>query len=398
MVFSIKCDEMEKTKCVMAGIKEEILCARHTIEKIINDGIFSGGENAIIKGKLEQISEALFTESNICGKLAAALDEILLKYKNTEAKLTGIWNKTDMKYNFDAGLISEFRSITDIWSKDDMEELLENLGDNIYQYIINEINHMSDEELLEWYEMLKFNSGPWQFVYEKLGLKPSNFAVTMQYLSNYIKWNQNKIGIGDTGYIEFQEFFGEFEYGTGFSLLEDELFDGNMTAKDNMCEVIAVYNALTQLGDGTPSVDLPELLYDFSKDGIALNGCIGTSPVTVNTYLNEIGYDTDMLVGDEICQNSIQQMQDDYDTYILTAYNEAGNVEAMIHTVSITCEGEPRQYYVHNNNSRKGTDNVRSNDPKAYNNDYLTGYDSLQEAVDSFNNGKGDPISVIGIR
>lgn len=274
---------------------------------------------------------------------------------------------------------------------DEIKELINNLGDEIYQYIIDKINHMSDEELLKWFERLKFDFGPMNFVYEQLGLRPSDFAITMQYLTNYVKWNHDKPGIGKTGYIEIQDYFADYGYGTGFNPLEDILFDGSMTAKDNICEVIAVYNALTQLGNGTPSVDLPKLLYDFSKDGIVLNGCFGTSPVSVNNYLNDIGYDTDMLVGDDIYDDNVQQLQDNYDTYILTAYNEAGNVEAMIHTVSITCDGEPKQYYVHNNNSY-------DSQQKKYGEEYLEGYNSLQEAIDAFNDGKGDPISVIGIK
>ena len=180
-------------------------------------------------------------------------------------------------------------------------------------------------------------------------------------------------------YIEEQSALTDLRYGTAGRLEEIIFFDGEeMTAVDNVCEVIAVYNALSFLEDGDPQVDFPELLRDFSNDGIVLNGVWGTSPTSLQEYMDDLGYDTKMFYDDDINESTLNTTEKRYDTYILTAYNEAGDITHGVHTVSITCE-EDGKYYIHNNGDK-------------------TAYASLYDVVTGFNSGKGDAISVIGIK
>ena len=83
------------------------------------------------------------------------------------------------------------------------------------------------------------------------------------------------------------------------------------------------------------------------------------------------------IYGDKINNKNLSKMSKDYDTYIFTAYNNKSNLGEQVHTVSITVENG--KYVIHNNG-----------DDKRYN--------SLEEAIKGFNNGKGEPISIIGIK
>lgn len=150
--------------------------------------------------------------------------------------------------------------------------------------------------------------------------------------------------------------------------------------------MIAVYNALLYLNDGEEKVSFPDLLRTFEADGCCLGGFFGTVPSAMDDYLTEQGYDTVYITGSDITNTSIEEIQNNYSTYILTAYNEADNFFEQIHTVSITQEmiDGNIKYVVHNGD-------VDSNyNPMVY--------DSLNEAVDQFHHGEGAPLSVIGVR
>lgn len=152
-----------------------------------------------------------------------------------------------------------------------------------------------------------------------------------------------------------------------------------MTAADNSCGAIATYNAIHSLGSMPEGIDYPEILRDYSNYGLVLDGAFGVSPTTIQEYLNEHNYETNMLVDGGINNNTLQSMQEDYDTYILTAYNHRDNIMGGIHTINISYDNG--KYVLHNsiNSSTKE-------------------YDTLADAVNGFNNGTSEPISVIGIR
>ena len=71
-------------------------------------------------------------------------------------------------------------------------------------------------------------------------------------------------------------------------------------------------------------------------------------------------------------------MDKNYDTYIMTTYNNKSDLNSMIHTVSITKENG--MYVIHND--YEGTKS----------------YKTLEEAVRGYKNGEGEPISLIGIK
>ncbi len=181
-------------------------------------------------------------------------------------------------------------------------------------------------------------------------------------------------------YIDFQNRMGGIIYGVPYDnevlneIINYSKFNGVM----NTCEIIAAFNAMTALGE-TP--DFPEMIAYFEQHGIVFSGYFGTSPGAVKKYLEKEGCETEILIGDDITEENLEDMADGYDTYILTAYNNKDSVGGMIHTVSITVEDG--EYVIHNT----GGINVGTKS-----------YSSLDEAVSNYNSGNGEAICIIGAR
>ena len=92
-----------------------------------------------------------------------------------------------------------------------------------------------------------------------------------------------------------------------------------------------------------------------------------------------------MLSGSQITSDNLSSMSSDYDTFILTTYNDASDVSGQVHTMSITCENG--KYELHNDYSR--TFQISETSKK---------YNSLEEAINAYRNNSSEPISVIGVR
>lgn len=232
-----------------------------------------------------------------------------------------------------------------------------------YQYVPN---HVDDKTLLIIMTMLSSHSLPQEVSEQHLN---SNIEAWKDYLSAH----------PNDFYIEHQGDMGGVKDDAGN--VKAEIKYGNHTADYNACEVIAVYNALLAMHGGDSPQSFPALLYTFEQGGICAGGEFGTTPVALYVYFEKRGYDVKMLSGGKINAAKLGTMQEKYDTYILTTYNNADNVGDMVHTVSITAEtidGETK-YQIHN-----------ASDTKTY--------DSLAEAVEGYNDGNGEPISVIGVR
>lgn len=152
---------------------------------------------------------------------------------------------------------------------------------------------------------------------------------------------------------------------------------GDYTGNRNTCGVIAVYNALQSLTDGNSPDDFPDLLAEFERNGITANGAYGTSPEATDSYFEKNGYDTKMLTGNGVSSSNVSNLSEDYDTYIMTAYNDKSDLGSMVHFVNITVEDG--MYVIHNANDKES-------------------YSTLEDAVSGYNDGKGEPICLIGIR
>ena len=176
-------------------------------------------------------------------------------------------------------------------------------------------------------------------------------------------------------YIEYQNRMRSLSYGHAGALSRKLFFGGQkLSAADNACEVIAVYNALLSLGE---EADFPQLLFDFSCRGICAGGVFGTNPAALVRYLKKRGLQTETLRAGRIGKESLKKLEEGYSAFIFTSFNRGRNPFHMIHTMCVTREGE--QWQVHNDYGCRSA----------------TG---LEDAVLNYHDGEGHAICVIGVR
>ena len=176
------------------------------------------------------------------------------------------------------------------------------------------------------------------------------------------------------GFIEHQYKLREMGYGHAGALGRKLFFHGNkLTAADNACEVIAVYNALLALKE---EADFPQLLHEFSGRGICANGMFGTNPAAMLRYLKNRGLSVSALRGGRITKESLGNLAENHPVMIFTAFNRGRNPFRMIHTMCVTRDKEGWQ--VHNDGG-------------------LRRAESPADAVLNYNDGKGHAICVIGV-
>lgn len=373
MIFRTEPRKIDQCISKLAQIGTEISNVETVLFEIKKNSIFSNSEYKGIRDSLQELESELENERKMCVKLGDVLEHSKQEYVNTEKKLIEMFENSERLMDVDITALvtgesddNENSMAEDIVNAILSTVLMTNVDiDTVRENLLGAVSSLSDKQILALFELLEDS--------------PLSIVTELQYEVNKQAWEKYKEDYMYSMYIEQQSGLTGLQYGTANGF-EEWLFFGDeeMTAADNACEVIAVYNALSFLEDGNPQVDFPELLRDFSNNGIVLNGVWGTSPTSLQEYMDDLGYDTRMFYDDDINESTLNTTEKRYDTYILTAYNKAGDITHGVHTVSITCE-EDGKYYIHNNGDAMA-------------------YDSLYDAVIGFNGGKGDAISVIGIK
>lgn len=347
-----------------------------------------GEKDNSIEPVLDQIEEQLEEEKKGCLELYEKLQSIAEEYKNAELIAK---QKQHRKELSDQSKVSEGKEteqgIID-WSKgwDNIKELAKALGLTAFETaaFLRDLGKLIGAAGMEGMKQSDTDWKAWFMKYVPENVSDYTMLGLLSFLSilgisekkakkhknaNEEEWavNQNEYKKGD--YIEYQDKMSTMQY-------------GNCPARTNACEVIAAYNALQSLTGGNGTEDFPDLLYHFERDGITAYGELGTSPQAIHSYFTENGYATKMIAGKQISSECVQEISDQYTTYIMTAYNDQSNLESQIHTVSITRErtvgGD--KYVMHNDYAGAKT------------------YDSLEDAVFEYNTGNGEPISLIGIK
>jgi len=193
---------------------------------------------------------------------------------------------------------------------------------------------------------------------------------------------------GEGFYIEHQSMMEGMLYGIDFGKEWNNAIYGvdELFASSNACEVIATYNAMAYLEGGYSPVEFPDMLKSYEGKGTALLGNWGASPSAVEHYLKGRGYSTKLVSGADLGESGkgYLSLQDEYDVYIMSVWNEEGKISSGIHTMAITKE-KNGSYVVHNSITQRK-------------NGVLNEYETLRSAVLSFDSGTGDPISLIGVR
>lgn len=182
--------------------------------------------------------------------------------------------------------------------------------------------------------------------------------------------NIDKLLLKD-GYIENQSWWKRISYGSS-------------TMDYSGCEIIAVYNALFNLNKEQSCNNIVELISYFEKHGSALRGFFGTSPRAIERYFAKKGYDTAISL--DGTAKSIEAIENRYETFIVTFFNDVNRLSSGVHTVCIT--GKRNGYYIHNN----------------YKIDSKTGFYTSQGPFDTLENSirlikpNSKMISLIGIK
>lgn len=114
--------------------------------------------------------------------------------------------------------------------------------------------------------------------------------------------------------------------------LKEVLF-GKKNLAFSGCEIIAVYNALLNLGR-VSDYSLPKLISGFEKDGMIFGGRFGTSPKALLDFFLKNGYKCDFSRN----ESEIRRIEPLYDTFILTIYNDKDNIKRQIHTINVNRE------------------------------------------------------------
>ena len=147
------------------------------------------------------------------------------------------------------------------------------------------------------------------------------------------------------------------------------MYYGNHKISFCGCGLIAVYNALFDL-TGKHEIEFPFIIDNFEKNGIVLSGFFGTSPKSIEDFLNLKGFKTISSSKkddyDKIGENS--------DALILTKYNDKNNIFNTVHTINITKKNG--KYYIHNDGK----------------NCHLIPYNSISDLLLKINNGNAKDI------
>ncbi len=239
--------------------------------------------------------------------------------------------------------------------------------DWLYSYVPN---HISDETLIY---VMTLMSTPLDKDTIDSHLQ-HNRELWLRYLKD---GGTNYSNIFEDGYIDGQKYLDEMYFGVD---------GGPISASYNSCEIIALYNALYSVNGGvtSPKYDFPELIAQIEGRGPCLNGQFGTSPIIIEEYLEDEGYDIKTLEGNDARDaDKLNELQDDYDTYMVTLYNDGNDVSACVHTMCITTvknDAGETKYMIWNDGD-----------------DCTIPKDSIYACLETYSDGDSKNICIIGV-
>ena len=363
-------------------------------------------------------TELMFEDvSDEIQKVKKELDDYNVKKKDEVAKVYDTNGMCGYNYTLDAGTItstildlllkavelddfSDFSDFVNATKGSVLEKIFKGVNitnfwkiKDIVEKNINNLTYSDFEDVIKG--ILKFvpesvNDGTMLRLFDELAEGLPTSIIYDHYYWNMTEWEKIRStatktdSINKTEYIEYQYKLSTLEYGMQDKDLSDLFLDGEkINASHNTCEVIATYNTLLSLGN--KNYDFPSLLSKFEQNGITLNGYFGTSPNALNDFFKSEGYETKMVTGSNDSA-SFSDLQDDYDSFVVTVYNDKNDVSGMIHTMSITREYNyfdmKYEYRLHNSDHSSG---------------YTSG-DSVEEVIKNYNGSNCELISIIGVK
>lgn len=187
-------------------------------------------------------------------------------------------------------------------------------------------------------------------------LEKADFFTAGSYIENQIKWNSVRFGSSTMAY--------------------------------SGCEIMAVYNALHTMEKEMTVRDMVELISAFERKGAVLRGKWGCSSYAIYEYFLKRGYETVFTCSKDM--RRVNEIGENFETVIITAYNNRYDVRSMIHTISAS--KDENGYYTLHNAYKKNS----AGEYAAYAGDGKI--ESLRKAVSLMSyDGQASAICVIGI-
>ncbi len=174
-------------------------------------------------------------------------------------------------------------------------------------------------------------------------------------------------------YIENQRFWDKVRFGSKYTIS----YGG--------CEIIAVYNARLSLGEKLSGQDMVDLIAQFEQRGAVWAGKFGGAPKAAYSYFRKKGYEVRILFQRK--ESSVNALGEEYDTIIVTAYNNKEDILSRIHTVNFSKKKDGS--FLGHNCYKQGSDGIFISDGP---------YATLWEAIHRMGKGRSLPVCVIGIR
>ena len=143
----------------------------------------------------------------------------------------------------------------------------------------------------------------------------------------------------------------------------------------NGCGIIAAFNAMYDL-IGEHIFSLPLIIDYFEEDGIVMMGIFGTSPNSIKNFFVKQGFDTISSTKEE----EFNRIGDDFDTFILTFYNNGSDIFSQVHIANISKKNG--KFTIHNSGA----------------NCQAKSYNSISDLIFKKSNGKAKGIMLIGIK
>lgn len=395
---------------------------------VLHDGFGSGSAYETVMKHLRGISRQLSDGQSMMHSYSTALSLIADEYEKTEKGILGSvapkntrtrnihknasirttsennegssffsWFKDDalwklladlrdlgvISLRFYARLLLAFMSGDEDAYKEAFRELMDELAQEGRADLVALIpRYLSNDGVIAFYEALRTgdaNGDP----YIEILLEIYGNDITPEEIAAHNANNIDKLpGVYTPGqFIENQNQWGDILYGkdTDYPLVNGLANTSNMA--NSGCGVIAVANALINLGCDVDYEEMANIISDFENDGMALNGVVGTSPMAIYEYMKNRGYDASYITSTD--PSDINSFGNDYDTFIVTGYNNQDDITDCLHTVCITKEPDGR-FTIHN-----------SADGVAYT------YDTLDEAISYLSRGSqgnAEPIMITGVR
>ncbi len=400
--FSLNCTLLQQNTSSLSNMCTSLKLLEQSLNTLYTSPFFNKSEYNDILHSLSIIETQIFEERTSISLLLNTLNSVIKEYSKTELYITNFGqssqssfsftncSKTSIIENTDYNFLSwnnilkalkeSGYAISDMISfKYDLFELYGNIIASLFSDIdasstINNFissyiqTHIHDESVLGVFNVLA------------LLTNISDDTVNLHLSDNQNAWNNYLKNHPETKFIEDQNSMTDFIFGQQNNLLSSLFFNGNnLNGSYNLCEVIATYNALISLNDKSSYTNFPELISYFEKNGAILDGYFGTSPDSLETYFTNMGYDTKMLTGSDIDSLNLASLDSQYQTFILTTYNDKSDIMSQIHTISITYDNSG--YHLHNDYTKQQHT-----------------YHSLEEAVYAYHDGNSEPICVLGIR